>query len=379
MGRFYPILVVVIVLFAAFLFSCGDSTTSTSSATLTLINVSPATATLEADETQEFTATGVYSNGSTASVIPTWGVSGGIGTVEAVGYTGLFTASTEGTGYVTAVYSDKSAFATITVSGESSAASGLSTIEVSPATLSSQIGKSSDFTASGIDTTGESITISPSWEISGEAIGFLTVSETIATLEVTAEGFATIICTSGEVVAYSYVTIEGYYLEITAEVDTYVDESASGEAYGSDNTLKAGREVIGETATRYETYINFDLSDIPATATIESASLTLYATSTDGEEISLARISTTEVWNAATTWGTKPTTGSFIYISGQAFSSGLNVVTLTSTVQDWVTDSSNNGLALYLDSPATGYVILVSRDDVSEETRRPKLTVYYAR
>jgi hypothetical protein len=67
--------------------------------TLTSITVTPNPANLNVGQTQTFTATGNYSDSSTAVITPTWSVTGGIGTIDS---SGVFTATTAGTGKVRA-------------------------------------------------------------------------------------------------------------------------------------------------------------------------------------------------------------------------------------------------------------------------------------
>ena len=283
----------------------------------------------------------------------------------------MFTATASGSGTVVGTYSGKSGIAGVTVSGEATPEAGeLVTIEVWPANVTLKVGESTLFNAIGKDASNEVVSIMPTWTISGDAIGILMTTSTEATLEAKTEGSAIINVVSGEVIGQTYVTVEGYYTEITAEVDTYVD-STDGTPHGSAITLIAGY-VTDPSEKTYETYIKFDVSFISSESTIESASLKVYASDTDGTSVKIGRLG--ESWTESVTWESKPTIESFV--SSHTFSAGNNTIGIKDLVQYWV-DTTNNGLALYKEMPASGYVNLVSEDDTSVDERRPKLEIEY--
>ncbi|MDQ2768215.1 MAG: hypothetical protein M3Y30_13795 [Gemmatimonadota bacterium] len=78
----------------AMLAACG-SDNSTSPHALATITVTPANPTLMAGSTQQFTAVGTDASGNVVAITPTWGLSGGAGTIDG---NGMFTAgATTGT------------------------------------------------------------------------------------------------------------------------------------------------------------------------------------------------------------------------------------------------------------------------------------------
>ena len=100
----------------ATLAACG-SDNSTSPHTLATITVTPASPTLTAGNTQQFTAVGKDANGNDVSITPTWSVEAGGGTID---NNGMFTAgSTAGTftNTVKATSGGVSGTATVTVTG----------------------------------------------------------------------------------------------------------------------------------------------------------------------------------------------------------------------------------------------------------------------
>ena len=357
-----------------FLLSCSELTDDSGgggTGELVLVNVAPTSVSLSVGQTQLFSATAVYSNGTSSDVSASWSVTGDIGSIESIGLNALFTATTSGSGTVIGTYNSKSGIASVTVTGEATPEAGeLVTIEVWPANVKLKVGQSTYFSAAGKDSSNEAVPIMPTWTISGDAIGILKTTSTEATLEAKSEGSAYIKVVSGEVVGTAHVTVEGYYVEITAEVDTYVD-SSDGTPHGSAITLVAGR-VTDPSEKIYETYIKFDVAAISASASIESATLKVYASDTDSTSMKIGRLG--ESWTAAVTWESKPTIESFV--SSHTFSAGSNSIGIKDLVQHWVS-VVNNGLAIYKDAPAIGYVNLVSVDDTSTEERRPKLVIEY--
>ncbi|NQU16723.1 MAG: DNRLRE domain-containing protein [Candidatus Saganbacteria bacterium] len=347
----------------------GCGTNSSGSATLSSITISPTVATVEAGTTEVFSATGTYSDSTTAALTPTWSVSGSIGTISSIGLNGLFTATTAGSGSVTATCSGKSASASVTVTGSS--LTTITTIEISPSTATKRVSQSQTLVATAKNSSGTSISFTPAWSISGDTIGVLTSSGAVATLSASALGTATISCSASSITGTAFLTCEGYVFEVTAEADTYVDAASSSTAYGTSLSLKGGRT----TSQTYEAYIKFNLAAVtPAITTVESAVLNIYATSATGT-VNLKRVTTT--WNGNTTWNTKPTLGTLI--TTNSFASGASTVDITSTeAQYWLDNTlSNFGLAIEDDSTDTGSVTFVSTNDATVDSRRPKLKIEY--
>jgi hypothetical protein len=369
-AAFFAALVFITGLFI--LAGCGDVEET---ANLTSVGIFPTVATVEATKSQTFTSYGQYSNGTSKAVIATWSVSGSIGRLTTSGYSCIFTASTEGGGILTATVSGKSGTAEITVTASSSATS-LATVEVSPKYSTKRVSESISFTAVGKNSSGETVTItSPSWTISSTAVGSFTASGTTATLECTGEGLAYINCLSGTVTGTAVVTVEGYIVEITAEADTYVDETNPTTTYEGSVSVRAG--YISATAKHQECYFRFPLTLIPAGASIESAALKVYPTSTTSATLQVRQLNS--AFTETTTWNTKPTTGTFL-ISG-AFAAGnynqLGNETIQTLVQQWKNGTTTNyGLAIIQDGTLDGTVVFLARENGSNQ---PKLRVEYVK
>ncbi|MDD5382245.1 MAG: DNRLRE domain-containing protein [Candidatus Margulisbacteria bacterium] len=346
-------------------FGCGDIPEEDGETVRTL-SISPSYATVEVNSVCTYSATALYTDGTSAVIQPNWSVSNAVGTITSAG---LFTATREAGGLVVAYYKSRTAYATVIVTGHHEPG-GLTTIEVAPSAVDTRIGKQEMFAAQGYTNSGETVAITPTWSISGDAIGVLSSSGTVATLEINAEGSAWVYCTSGEVYGTSEVKVEGYFVELTAEVDTYVD-SVDHAAHGSDLVLIAGR-ITTPAERLYEAYIKFDTAFIPLGSTVQSSTLKLYATSTDGTAMNIGRIAS--VWNESTTWESRPSLGSFI--GNKTFAAGDNTMDITDTVQYWL-DTSNYGVMIYQATTGVGSVNLISEDDTSVDERRPKLEIEY--
>ena len=357
----------------ALAFGCGDITSNPTEKTLASLSIAPATASLKVGGSTSFQVLANYSDASSASIIPSWSVSGGIGSVTAAGYTGLFTATGEGTGSVNASYQTKSVSAAITVTA-SQAANGLVTLEVSPASLQARVGTTQIFTANGVNSSGESVAVSPVWTMIGDPVGTFSFSGTVATLETTSQGSAEISCVSGEVSGYSYVTIEGYSVDITVETDTYVDESNPTTTEEGQTVIKAGY-LTGPPGEHYELYLIFSLAALPSSASIESATLHLYPTAADTPAFQLYNL--TSAFSGTTTWSDKPSVGS--YLLAKTFTADqyndLSGDGLLSSVRAWyTTPAANYGLALKQDAATNGIVSLTSKENGATP---PYLTIEY--
>ena len=344
---------------------CGTTTDSTES---TAINLLPSSAQVTVGDSVYFYALVANSDSTFEQVAATFSISGNIGSISS---SGIFTAEVEGTGTIVAIYEDVSATSAVTVvSGDTSGI--ISTIEVTASSTTGRVGETLVFTAEAWNSSGEALSFNPVWAISGDSIGTFTYSADIASLEVLAEGSAVITCTSDEVTATTYITIEGYVIEITAEADTYVHQEASDESYGSASSLIGGTDASTGT---YEAYIKFNISSIPSGSTIDSGTISLYSTDTDGAEMQIKRIGTT--WEGTTTWNTRPTLEGFIATC--AFAYGANFFDVGDALQYWVDYGNNYGIALLKkDISTTGYAVMISRDDLTVESRRPKLRIEYS-
>jgi uncharacterized protein YjdB len=147
--------------------SLTDSTTLTVvPAHLTSISVLPITATMAVGTLQQFTATGIFDDGST-QLLPTIQWSSSAPNVLTIASTGLATAVSAGTSTVTAASGGVSGTATVTVTNAT-----LVSLVIAPLNSSMPIGATRQFSATGTfdDSTTQDMTISVLWGSSNGSI-----------------------------------------------------------------------------------------------------------------------------------------------------------------------------------------------------------------
>jgi uncharacterized protein YjdB len=147
--------------------SLTDSTTLTIvPAHLTSISVLPVTATMAVGTLQQFTATGIFDDGST-QLLPGIQWSSSASNVLSIASTGLATAMGTGTSTVTAASGGVSGSATVTVTSAT-----LVSLAIAPLNSSMPIGATRQFTATGTfnDSTTQDMTFSVLWGSSNGSI-----------------------------------------------------------------------------------------------------------------------------------------------------------------------------------------------------------------
>jgi hypothetical protein len=170
-----------------------------------------------------------------------------------------------------------------------------------------------------------------------------------------------------------------------ADKDAWVYESNPTLNTGLSTQITAGYPFTGG-ADEADTYLHFDLSSIPLTATVVSAELYLYLFQETHNfyptGYSLEDVNTTWVENTIT-WSNKPATTWICAFDGPAegFVGWYKITdpALTALVQVWVDDPSvNNGLAIKPEASiiSDDQLYLYSREDSSGNA--PKLAVRYS-
>ncbi|MFO0594635.1 MAG: DNRLRE domain-containing protein [Myxococcaceae bacterium] len=141
---------------------------------------------------------------------------------------------------------------------------------------------------------------------------------------------------------------------------------------GNSDTLYVG--LVG-TADK-ETFVHFDLSQVPATAVVAQAWLTLTVTSTSGVEVRAHHAS--RAWaETEPTWGTFATAFEAPVVARFTPGEGRVVVDVTAAVADWVAGRHPNfGLALEQD-PGSNSSTFASSDSPTA-VDRPVLDVVFA-
>jgi len=159
-GLFTPRAVGVWVVTATDGFLSGNATVTVVPGALVRIDVTPPTATITADQTQQYTATGYDAKGNVVPINPVWSTDGG-----SINATGLYDAGPVGIWTVAATDGLISGTATITVT-----AGALVSIVVSPPSATITADQTQVFTATGYDADGNVVPIAPTWSVNGGSI-----------------------------------------------------------------------------------------------------------------------------------------------------------------------------------------------------------------
>ena len=144
-------------------------TAAASTATLTGITITPATpANMAKGTTQQFAATGTYSDGSTQNLTSTVTWSSSTASVFTVNSTGLVTAVSIGNGQLTASYQGQTATTPVL----QVTAATIASIAITPATASVISGAAQQFTATATytDSTMQNVSNSATWSSSNSAL-----------------------------------------------------------------------------------------------------------------------------------------------------------------------------------------------------------------
>jgi hypothetical protein len=194
----------------------GETTLTVNDAALMWIEVSPATRSIPGGATQQFTATGLYTDNSTQDLTAqvTWASSdGAVATVSnAAGAQGLATAAASGSTTISAISGDITGHATLTVTDPV-----LVSIDVSPLAPGIMNGSTQQFTATGLytDDSTQDLTAQVIWASSDGAVA--TVSNSVGSIGLataTAVGSTTVSATSGDVTGEAILTVTPVVLTV---------------------------------------------------------------------------------------------------------------------------------------------------------------------
>jgi hypothetical protein len=187
----------------------GETTLTVSAATLVSIEVSPVNASISNGSTQQFTATGLYTDNSTQDVAAqvTWASSdGAVATVSnAAGSNGLATTAGVGSTTVSASGGGVTGETTLTVTDAT-----LVSIEVSPVNASISNGSTQQYTATGLytDNSTQDVTAQVTWASSDHAVAMVSnATGTKGLAAAAALGSTTVSATSGDVTGEATLTV----------------------------------------------------------------------------------------------------------------------------------------------------------------------------
>jgi len=252
---------------------CGASTTTTTTKSLSSISITPSNASIAVNATEQFTATGNYSDGSTANLSPsvTWASSNP--SVAKVSETGVGTGVNAGTTSITATMSGVTGSTTLTVTA---AAVTVTSIAVSPATASITTGATQQFTATATYSNGSTgnvttsatwtstnttaATVNPAGLATGSSAGSATISATLsgtsgsATLTVVAPTLTSITVTPSNPsfangATEQFTATANYSNNTTANVTSRVTWSSSNTAVATISSSGLATGQGGGTTT----------------------------------------------------------------------------------------------------------------------------------
>lgn len=224
-----------------------------SQVSLQSISIAPANPSIAVNGTQQFTATGNYSDGSTKDITALVVWSSHNASVATVSASGLATGVAVGSANINATSGSVTGSATLTVTASVTAT--LQSITVTPANPSLAVGATQQFTATGSYSDGskKNITASVSWSSSNASVATVSAGG-LATAVVA--GSAGVTATSGTISGSTTLTITSGSLSSVAGCDgsgnCYVRAGASGAGTGADWTN--AYTALPATLTRGVTY-----------------------------------------------------------------------------------------------------------------------------
>jgi len=182
---------------------CGAGTPPRSQTELTSIDVTAASMTLTIGATQQATATGHYSDGSTQDLTATATWSSQTASVASVSTGGLITAKTAGTSLITASSGTVSGSTMVTVT-----AATLKSLAVTPANPTITKGATQQFTATGTfsDNSTQNLTNSVTWTSATPAAATISAAGVATGV---AAGSSTIQAASGSITGSTTLTVTG--------------------------------------------------------------------------------------------------------------------------------------------------------------------------
>ncbi|HKR28791.1 MAG TPA: Ig-like domain-containing protein [Acidobacteriaceae bacterium] len=192
----------------------GSGSTTTpppSTPTLSSISVTPGTPSVAAGLTQQFKATGTWSDGSTKDITSTATWTSGTTTVATINAAGLATSKAQGTAVITAASGSVSGSATLTVSP-----AVLVSISVAPASV--QIGATTQMKATGTwtDQSTQDLTSTVTWSLANSYVASISASGLVTSLRA---GYSTVTATDGSLQGSGSVAVVAYprYLYVSGD------------------------------------------------------------------------------------------------------------------------------------------------------------------
>ena len=153
----------------------------------------------------------------------------------------------------------------------------------------------------------------------------------------------------------------------TPVADTYTDQASPDSVYGSSTSFS----VVGGSTSAKQAFLRFDVTGLPAGASVSSAKLRLFVTNDSTSGGIVHRVMNTS-WAESITWNTKPA------IDGAQLAS-VGAVTLNQVVEvvlpvETMTGNGSYSFAITLPGSNTNTLGYASRQ-ASTAANRPQLII----
>jgi Domain of unknown function (DUF1929)/Bacterial Ig-like domain (group 2)/Glyoxal oxidase N-terminus/Abnormal spindle-like microcephaly-assoc'd, ASPM-SPD-2-Hydin len=245
----------------------GNTVLTVNSATLLSIAVTPATPSIAAGATQQFTATGTYSDASKQNLTntATWNSTSSTAATVAAG--GLASGVGNGQTSITATVGSVTGTSSLTVNS-----AVLSAIQISPQSSSLIIGSGQQFTATGVYSNGTTanVTASATWTSSASNVATMSTS-TLGLAGSTGTGTTTITASYSGLAASTTLSVQDELLSITVLPATATLVTGQSEQYSA-----LGNYISGVTENLTS---NVSWNSSTGSATVASGGLATMVTS----------------------------------------------------------------------------------------------------
>jgi hypothetical protein len=182
--------------------------------------------------------------------------------------------------------------------------------------------------------------------------------------------------------------------DASAGLDSYITSANTDVNFGNTDVMPIGTSHVGKSTTYSRGILRFDLSAIPPSATVTSATFTLVqgtGTTISGFTDFFAQRVTQPGWTEfGVTWNTYDGSHSWSSPGGDSSSTGRATATINSGLPDLVFSVAalvidaiaNRGGVLHLlvigpESGSTNNFVVVNSSDAATASARPKLVVNY--
>lgn len=277
-----------------------------STPTLSSVAVTPGNPSVAAGLTQQFKATGTWSDGSTKDITSTVTWASGATSVAIVNASGLATSKAQGTAVITATSGSISGSATLAVS-----AAILASISVAPASV--QIGATTQLKATGTwtDQSTQDLTDSVTWSLANGYVASISASGLVTSLRA---GYSTVTASDGSMQGTGAVTVlaSSRYLYVSGDSGSTLTRMAVNSGTGQPRFLGYVTNPVGYNTTS-------------PCATVDPSGTHLYIASSGQDPSTSAPQATIGVFSV------DPTTGSLTPVSGTPFAVSFPVGCLAFT------------------------------------------------